>query len=447
MATQGFQLSQFERAPNVPSNIGVVDTKSIYGAVVDALKTNEALRTTQQVQATTDAELALAREKAQTERSLLGPEAESRRARANLLASEAAYAVPGVEGAARARRAQDALAAQTAELAVGNLPLASLADQAALNQRLITAQSYTPEVAYAQTQAGLMANRLAAAKGERSMGLLDAQTELERLELERKKREAEVLSDPVLIRRMAEAKSFTGMPASVQTYQFAQRILSDPNSTPEQIRAAEIMLKTAPTASADPLLRGQQSFQAKRGSLAAALEMTLPKLEGAVGAFESKSNNFDRLIDEAAALVSPYTTGYGSLLDRMPASEARALAGVVESLQATLGFDALQEMRANSPNGSSLGQVTDFENRRLSSTITNLDTGVDGSTFLERLQILRSERADALRRMRQGLFRDQNVVQEYRTSVGMQPSPLVPQRGQQSFQYKDFKVEILPPTP
>jgi hypothetical protein len=131
----------------------------------------------------------------------------------------------------------------------------------------------------------------------------------------------------------------------------------------------------------------------------------------------------------------------------MPASEARALANVVESLQATLGFDALQEMRANSPTGGALGNVTDFENRRLSSTITSLDTGVEGSTFLERLQILRSERADALRRMRQGLDRDRNVVQEYRTSVGMQPSPLVPQRGQQSFQYKDFKVEILPPTP
>jgi hypothetical protein len=207
------------------------------------------------------------------------------------------------------------------------------------------------------------------------------------------------------------------------------------------------MLKTAPTASADPLLRGQQSFQAKRGSLAATLEMTLPKLEGALSSFEAKSNNFDRLIDEAAALVGPYTTGYGSLLERMPASEARALANVVESLQATLGFDALQEMRANSPTGGALGNVTDFENRRLSSTITSLDTGVEGSTFLERLQILRSERADALRRMRQGLDRDRNVVQEYRTSVGMQPSPMVPQRGQQSFQYKDFKVEILPPTP
>lgn len=91
LETSGFQLSQFDQAPNVPSNIGVVDTKGIYGAVVDALKTNEALRTTQLAQATTDAELGFARQKALTETELLGPEAEARRAKAELFAAEAPY--------------------------------------------------------------------------------------------------------------------------------------------------------------------------------------------------------------------------------------------------------------------------------------------------------------------------------------------------------------------
>jgi hypothetical protein len=454
MATQGFQLSQFDRAPDIPSNVGVVDTKSIYGAVVDALRTNEALRTTQLAQAKTDAELGLARDKALTEQSLLEPEAVSRRARANLLASESAFAMPGVEGAARARRAQDALASMRDELVIGNLPLASQLDQATLNQRLLQTQAITPEMVDAQARASLMANRLAAGTAQQGLDLLDTRTQLERLELERKKKGAEILSDPALIRQMAQAKAYSGMPAALSTYGFAQRILADPNSTPEQIRAAQIMLKTAPTANADPTLRAQQSFQAKRGSVAAALEMSLPKLEGALESFQAKSNNFDRLIDEAEALVSPYTTGFGSLLDQMPASQARALATTVMSLEATLGFDALQEMRANSPTGGALGNVTDFENKRLSATIASLDTGVDGATFLERLQVLRNERAEALRRMRAGLMRDQNSVQEFRSSVGMQPSPLAPQtsplapqRGSQSFNYKGFTVEILPPTP
>ena len=322
-----------------------------------------------------------------------------------------------------------------------------MVDQATLNQRLLQAQAMTPEVVDAQTQAALMANRLAAGTSERGLGLLDDRAQLERLDLRRKMAEAEVLNDPALIRQMAQAKAYSGMPAALSTYGFAQKILADPNSTPEQIRAAQIMLKTAPTANADPTLRGQQSFQAKRGSVAAALEMSLPKLEGALESFQAKSNNFDRLIDEAAALVGPYTTGFGSLLDQMPGSEARALATTVMSLEATLGFDALQEMRANSPTGGALGNVTDFENKRLSSTIASLDTGVDGATFLERLQVLRNERAEALRRMRAGLMRDQNSVQEFRSSVGMQSSPLAPQRGSQSFDYKGFTVEILPPTP
>ena len=243
MATQGFQLSQFERAPNVPTNIGTVDTQGIYGAVVDALRTNEALRTTQLAQAKTDAELELARDKALTEQSLLEPEAATRRARANLLASESAFAMPGVEGAARARRAQDALASMRDELAVGNLPLASQVDQATLNQRLLQTQAVTPEMIDAQARAGLMANRLAAGTAQQGLDLLDTRTQLERLELDRKKKEAEILSDPALIRQMAQAKAFSGMPAALSTYGFAQRILADPNSTPEMINAALVAMK------------------------------------------------------------------------------------------------------------------------------------------------------------------------------------------------------------
>jgi hypothetical protein len=106
LETSGFQLSQFDRAPNVPSNIGVVDTKGIYGAVVDALKTNEALRTTQLAQATTDAELGFARQKALTETGLLTPEAEARRAKAQLFTAGAPFEQGLLESRAAAERAK-----------------------------------------------------------------------------------------------------------------------------------------------------------------------------------------------------------------------------------------------------------------------------------------------------------------------------------------------------
>ena len=106
LETSGFQLSQFERAPQVPGNIGVVDTKGIYGSVVDALKSYEALRTTQSMQAATDAELALATQRAQTEAGLLGPEAEARKAKAELFAAQAPYEQGLIRPKALATRTQ-----------------------------------------------------------------------------------------------------------------------------------------------------------------------------------------------------------------------------------------------------------------------------------------------------------------------------------------------------
>lgn len=136
LETSGFQLSQFDRAPQVPGNIGVVDTKSIYGAVVDALKTNEALRTTQQVQAMNDAETALATQKARSEMGLLAPEAEARRAKAELFTAEAPYQRGLLPLGDEARRAE--LAANIAKNKLLSQP--GIAEQAVLGKILTPAE-------------------------------------------------------------------------------------------------------------------------------------------------------------------------------------------------------------------------------------------------------------------------------------------------------------------
>ena len=451
MATQGFQLSQFDRAPNVPSNIGVVDTQGIYGAVVDALKTNEALRTTQLVQAKTDAELTLARDKARTEQSLLEPEAATRRARANLLASEAAFAMPGVEGAARAKRAQDALASMRDELAIGNLPLASEVDQALLRQKQLEAQAVTPEVVDARTKAAMYQNQLAAGRAQRGLGLLDSEADYERLELQRKKREAEALSDPELIAQIARSKAFKGMPASIGTIQYAKMILADPNSTPEDRQSALVAMKVAPTPNADPNLIGQQKFEGQLGSQIAKIEAALPKQETAILTFEAKSDNFQSVLDQAEALVSPYSTGIAALAP-LPLTEARALASLLVTIDANTGFTELQELRASSPTGAALGAVSDEENKRLSSSIANIDLTLSAETVLRRLQQLREYRQGAVKRLKEGFQRDQNAVQAYRSSKKLDASPLIaPPTGGQSFNYsvggERYDVQTLPPIP
>ena len=136
LETSGFQLSQLDSAPPIPENIGVVDTKGIYGAVVDALKTNEALRTTQQVQAATDAELGLATQKAQTEMGLLQPEAEARKAKAQLFAAGAPYQQALLPIEDQARRQE--LTAQIAKNRLLSQP--GIAEQAVLGKILTPAE-------------------------------------------------------------------------------------------------------------------------------------------------------------------------------------------------------------------------------------------------------------------------------------------------------------------
>ena len=80
-------------------------------------------------------------------------------------------------------------------------------------------------------------------------------------------------------------------------------------------------------------------------------------------------------INEAAGGVSNWTAGVGSALSAIPGTPARNLSGVVDSIKANLGFEALQEMRRNSPTGGALGQVAVQELNMLQSTVASLDRG------------------------------------------------------------------------
>lgn len=58
----------------------------------------------------------------------------------------------------------------------------------------------------------------------------------------------------------------------------------------------------------------------------------------------------------------------------------------VNSLKAQVGFQALADMRANSPTGGALGSVSEQENRLLQSTVAPLDLQQDAGTLRSALQ-------------------------------------------------------------
>jgi hypothetical protein len=79
-------------------------------------------------------------------------------------------------------------------------------------------------------------------------------------------------------------------------------------------------------------------------------------------------------IADTKKLISPYTTGYGSVLSLLPLTDARTLENNLESIKADLAFSQLQALKDASKTGASgLGQTTKNEFDALQSRIKKLD--------------------------------------------------------------------------
>jgi hypothetical protein len=107
----------------------------------------------------------------------------------------------------------------------------------------------------------------------------------------------------------------------------------------------------------------------------AKIEEMQPKAEGALNSLRRQTETVVTHVNKAIKLISPWSTGYGSLLDNLPETDARALRNELETIKANVGFDKLADMRANSPTGGALGGVSENENRLLQAVNGALDPG------------------------------------------------------------------------
>lgn len=95
-------------------------------------------------------------------------------------------------------------------------------------------------------------------------------------------------------------------------------------------------------------------------------------------------------IDKADSHVGMTTAGFGgSLFQGIPGSSARDLQSTITSLKANLAFDKLQAMRAASPTGGAIGQVSDTEEKMLSSSVAALDQSQSQDQLKENLANVR----------------------------------------------------------
>lgn len=166
----------------------------------------------------------------------------------------------------------------------------------------------------------------------------------------------------------------------------------------------------------------------EQAKLQADRQAKLPKAQSTLRAMEDKTAIVEDAINKARELVSDFSVGYGSLLDRVPKSDARALKSYLDTVRANIGFDALTEMRQNSPTGGALGNVSDYEGKTLQATIANMDTGLDPARFLDALNKVATVRKNSLARVKEAYERDFVLAGDPGAPLapGAMPSP-VPQ--------------------
>lgn len=97
------------------------------------------------------------------------------------------------------------------------------------------------------------------------------------------------------------------------------------------------------------------------------------------------TTDVDRAIDKITNATIPMTGAF-SLTAAVPGTPAHDVSKLIDTIRANVGFDRLQQMRAASPTGGALGQVSEMENRLLQATIGNLEQSQTKDQLLYNLQ-------------------------------------------------------------
>jgi len=142
------------------------------------------------------------------------------------------------------------------------------------------------------------------------------------------------------------------------------------------------LAKTAPGAGLDRALKRLKIYE-KQNELKNETRRKAIKKAGDDIKFKKQNGK----IREAMALAKKMgTTGFVGNMSRFIAgSDAKDLSATLETIQANLGFDALEAMRAASPTGGALGQITERELKFLQSAVASLDQGQSQEVLLENL--------------------------------------------------------------
>lgn len=130
------------------------------------------------------------------------------------------------------------------------------------------------------------------------------------------------------------------------------------------------------------------------------------RARGALSRLEDQGNVV-AAIDRALELAGSGETGaIGAVMSNVPGTRAFDLNAQLDVIRANIGFEALNEMRANSPTGGALGQVTERELALLQSTMEALNQAQSREQFIAGLNRLKATYAQAMTRVRAAYEQD-----------------------------------------
>lgn len=150
----------------------------------------------------------------------------------------------------------------------------------------------------------------------------------------------------------------------------------------------------------------------KQAELGVAKGAELPKAKARLNATLAKSKNVTDTIDRALSKVGPTTAGLGSVVSGVPSSGAKDLAADLRTIKANLGFDELQEMRANSPTGGALGQVSEQEIAFLQSVVASLDQAQSPEQLKQNLLLAKKAKMESDERIRAAFEADYGTAMQ-----------------------------------
>lgn len=175
-------------------------------------------------------------------------------------------------------------------------------------------------------------------------------------------------------------------------------------------RAAEIGVDLAyadTRAQADARAAGQRETAVQSAKSAADRQAGRGKARLSLDQATARLGRVDALVDSIMPRIGALTAGWaGNALSNIPGTSASDLRKDIGTLQAIAGFDELSAMRAASPTGGALGNVTERELAFLQSVVRNIENSQSPEQLRRNLQEFQREVRGSWQRVRDAYEQD-----------------------------------------